>query len=300
MTPGLSAFDPRWAVRLAPLVFRARGPADGGRTGRHPGVRRGGGGDFLDQRPYVPGDDRRRIDWRVFARTDRWTVREERDDADRRVLLALDVSRSMSYVVPPRPAKIRFAAGLLAALAHVLRRGREAAGLVFFDDAARGGCPLGASPDAWDRLDRALAAPPEGGQTDYRVSSRGILAALPPRAAAVVVSDFLGALDGLADLFRALRVGGRDVTAFQVVDPVEQRLAAWGPRRFVDLESGRTIRADAAAVAASYNERFARRQAALAALAGSLGVDHALFTTGAPVDEQLARCLLQRDARHPR
>ncbi|MBL0057616.1 MAG: DUF58 domain-containing protein [Elusimicrobia bacterium] len=290
-------FDPRWTARLAPLSFHPRGPAEGPRVGRHESHRRGRAGDFLDRRAYAPGDDRRRIDWTVFARTDRWTVREEREDTNLRASLLLDVSPSMTFSADGRGTKLRYGAGLLAALAFVLHHGREAAGVGFFDRALLSFQTPQTGNDVLSRLFAQLQHPPTGAPGCFQDSFREFRSRWRGRGAVVVVSDFLGPLDDILSGFRLLCAGGLDVSALQVLDPVELDLAFQGNRRFQDLETGDLIRGDPAVMAESYARIMAARQSALSRGMAALGVDYQRFITKQPVDEAVATFLHRRAAR---
>jgi uncharacterized protein (DUF58 family) len=251
----------------------------------------------LDRRAYSPGDDRRRIDWTVFARTDRWTVREEREDTNLRVALLLDVSPSMTFSADGRGTKRRYGAGLLAALGFVLHRGREAAGVGFFDRTLLSFQSPRTGSDVLARLFDQLQHPPIGAPGCFQDSFREFLSRSRGRGAVAVVSDFLGPLEDVLSGFRLLCARGADVSALQVLDPVELDLSFRGSRRFHDLETEEILRADPAALAESYARLMAARQSSLFRGLAALGVDYQQFLTDQPVDEQLAAFLHRRAAR---
>ena len=292
-----SPFDPRWVARLGGLVFRPRATARSPLAGHHESVRRGRAGEFEDRRAYAPGDDRRRIDWKVFARSDRWTVREEREDATLSVSLLLDVSASMAFSADQRMPKRRYAAGLLAALGYVLHQSRDAVGWGFFEQSLLSFQPPRAGADVLSRLLAQLTVLPSGTTADFQKAFHSFLSQRGGRGAVVVVSDFWGPLDGMISGFRWLRTVSKDVSALQVLDPVELDLSFSGIRRFEDLESADRLRADPTVLAESYQKKMADRQSSLIHQLGSLSVDHYLFRTDKPVDESLAHFLHRRESR---
>lgn len=292
-----SPFDPRWGTRLGELVFRPRGTAEGPLAGHHESLRRGRAGEFADRRTYSPGDDWRRIDWKVFARSDRWTVREEREETTLRVSLLLDVSASMGFSADGRIPKQRYAAGLLAGVGYVLHRGRDAMGWGFFEQTLLSFQPPRTGADVLARLFHQLNDPPLGKVARFHESFQAFLTQGAGRGALVVVSDFLGPLEEILSGFKLLRAASRDISALQVLDPVELDLSFTGVRRFDDLESDDSLRADPDVLAASYQKKMGIRQAALIRGLGALSVDHHLFRTDRPVDEELAAFLHRRASR---
>ncbi len=292
-----SPFDPRWGARLGGLVFRPWGTAEGPLAGHHESVRRGRAGEFVDRRAYSPGDDRRRIDWKVFARSDRWTVREEREDTTLCVSLLLDVSASMGFSDGLRRSKQRYAAGLLAGLGYVLHQGRDAMGWGFFEQTLLSFQSPRAGADALARLFAQLNELPPGKIAHFSKSFQAFLRQWGGRGAVVVVSDFLGPLDDIFSGFRLLRAVSKDLSALQVLDPVELDLSFSGIRRFEDMESSDFLRADPEILAESYQKKMAVRQSALVRGFHALAVDHFLFRTDRPIDEELARYLHRRESR---
>lgn len=266
-------------------------------VGHHESGRRGRAGEFADRRAYSPGDDWRRIDWNVYARSDRWTVREEREDTNLRVSLLLDVSASMGFSADQRILKQEYAAGLLAGLGYVLHQGRDAMGWGFFEQTLLTFQAPRTGADVLARLFDELLTPPSGKIAHFQESFQAFLTQEGGRSAVVVVSDFLGPLEEILLGFKILRAASRDISALQVLDPVELDLSFSGVRRFDDLESDDRLRADPEELADAYQKKMGARQAALIRRLGALSVDHHLFRTDRPVDEELAAFLHRRGSR---
>jgi uncharacterized protein (DUF58 family) len=287
-------FDPRWGALLGKVVFRPRGVMAGPLAGHHASARRGRAGEFIDRRAYSPGDDVRRIDWTAYARSDRWTVREEREDTNLRATLLLDVSASMSFSADDRLSKIRYATGVLAGLGYVLQRGRDALGWGFFHESLVSLTLPRAGGDVLARLFNQLENPPTGKKGRFEESFRMFNAQSSGRGAVVVVSDFLDPLDDILSGFRLLRAARGDLSALQVLDPVELDLSFRGVRRFQDMETAGSVRGDPAVLAESYQKKMEARQTVLTRALAALSVDHHLFRTDRAVDEELASFLRRR------
>jgi uncharacterized protein (DUF58 family) len=135
--PGeLRFLDPTVIARLGSLELRARTIVEGFLSGLHRSPLKGFSVEFAEYRQYLPGDDLSTIDWRVFARTDRFVVRKHEEETNLRGYLLLDVSRSMSYGSGSM-TKLEYGCTLAASLAYLMQKQRDAAGLVTFDDEIR-------------------------------------------------------------------------------------------------------------------------------------------------------------------
>jgi uncharacterized protein (DUF58 family) len=274
--------DPLTVERLAHLRPAARrGVVEGLSAGPHRGRFQGPSADFRQHRPYVPGDEPRRIDWRVLARTDRPFVRQYDAETNLRCLLLLDASGSMAYA-----DKSAHAARLLAALAHLLLSAGEAVGV-----AVAGGPwlpPRTASVQlsrVVDVLDRVRPA----GPADWPAAADRVVARLGRRAVVVLLSDLMSPVAALRDALARLRAARHDVTALRVLHPDERDFPFRGTLRLRGLEGERTVALDPATARAAYLANFDRHRRGLAAACRTLGVGlHEAITTE-PVATTLTR-----------
>lgn len=288
----------RWSTRLAPLEFHARSLVDGSLAGKHLTHKRGRSGEFVDRRSYVPGDDRRRMDWKIFARNDRLTVRESRDDSNLPVTLLLDVSLSMGYP-EEGVSKRRFSSELLSALGWLLLRRGEPTGVGFFDHRLLSFHAPRTGPDRLGFVLSQLDTPPVGEKSGYGGALKRLGSQLTRRGVTVVATDGLGVLDDVLTGFRALRVARQEPVMFQVLDPTERSLDGMRYGTFRDAESLDRLTVDPASLAPAYGRRMEVRQKQLVRGLSSVGADHFLFSTDASVEEQLALFLRRRETRLP-
>src|ERR1700712_1788309 len=161
--------DPVTLGALGHLEVVARWIVDGFLSGLHRSPRKGFSVEFADFRPYQPGDDLRYVDWKIAARADRWVVKQYEEETNLRATLVLDVSRSMDWrgaSADVRVTKRAYAAQLVAALALLLLRQRDAVGLIRFDDAVRTSVPPRARTGQWRRIAAALAERAGGRASD--------------------------------------------------------------------------------------------------------------------------------------
>ncbi len=284
--------DPAVIARIGDLSMVARVIVDGFLAGLHRSPRLGVSTDFAQHRPYQPGDDIRRVDWRLYARTDRIHVREFEAETNTEVIFLLDASASMAFGSHAL-TKLHFARVLIACLAHFSARQRDRIGLITFDGAIRD-----VVPPSMRHLSLILQR-----LTKTEASGRGELEA-PLRAAAslsrrrriwVVVSDFYHQPAAVAEALSALRGNGSEVLAIHVLDPAELALPYADAVTFVDAETGEEIPLDTPQVRDAYREQItAHVDAVHDALAGQ-GIETTLFATDRPLDDALYRYLAERE-----
>jgi uncharacterized protein (DUF58 family) len=257
------------AARL--LVLRSRLEATGLFAGNYRSAFRGGGLEYEESRPYAPGDDVRSLDWSATARAGRPHVKVFREDRDRSLLLALDVSASMGFGTPGKAAT---AAHALALLASAAARAGDRVGLFTFEARVRSEVPLARGRQQSLRVIHAAAqaAGACGGPTDLAVALRALERRAARRCVIVLLSDFRDPrlLDGPPGGLRrelAALTRGHDLIAAVLVDPREQALVAAGGARVFDAEGtgrafvlptgSRRARERYAAAAARWRERLA-------------------------------------------
>lgn len=285
--------DPAVLARIDNLELLARTVVDGFISGLHQSPYLGLSTDFAEHRPYLPGDDIRRIDWRLWARTDRFYVKEFEADTNANVVMLVDASRSMAYGSGP-VTKLDYAKFLAASLLYLSRRQRDRVGLVTFDSELLEFIPASARhlERALHALDRAqatrrgLLAPPLL-QAGANLRRRGIL---------VLLSDLYEAPESLVSALAALRGRGSDVLVFQVLDPAERDFPFGEPAHFEDLETGERIPVVPHDQAEQYRAMMTDHLAAVSARLGEAGVDYELAMTDRPLDHALFHYLSRRQA----
>lgn len=285
------------ASALDGVELRARSAADTAHAGRHRGRLKGVAGEFDGHRPYAPGDDGRRLDWRVFARSDRWVVRESRTDSRLRTGFFLDLSGSMAFSEGGRPTKGEYGAGVVRALARVVERQGDAAALgLLTDRLASFLLPvLGAEIPA--RFESILAGAGPSGPTRLGPALRDGLSRFARPGLSVVVSDFWPPSSDWLPVFREAVARGEDLIALQIHDPAERDPGPEGEFDFDDLETGQRLRVDLRDVAGLYARRVAERQARLTAALAAAGVDLLTLSTDRSAAPVLGAYLRRRLAR---
>lgn len=298
-----ATIDPRLLAQLEGLELRARTIVDGWLAGRHRSNQRGFSVEFAEHREYTPGDDLRYLDWKVFGKRDRYQLKQFEAETNFACILLVDVSESMDYRSAGAPwSKRDCATTAAAALASLVLRQNDAAGVALFDSRLRGVVRPSGQGGQWQAILRALQPPtPESGRADATpphdrsYSPVGAIAErLPARSIAVVFSDGLGDRDSLLTGLRRLCHAKHDVILFHVIDPAEEEFPFEGMTLFRGLEHAGDETADTAPLRKAYRAEFAEFERELSARCRELGGEYVKLRTDQPLDRSLAAFLSRR------
>lgn len=294
MTPASKRFlHPEAISRIARLDLRARYVVEGFLSGIHRSPYFGQSVEFLQHREYAPGDDLRHVDWKVWAKQDRFYVKQFEEDTNLRATLVVDVSNSMRYGSGPLN-KYDYGCTVAASLAYLLLRQQDAVGCVSFDQAIRVKAPQRTKRSHLNDVIQALAASEPKEKTDLHGVLRGVAEAYPSRGLMILVSDLL--VDR-ADLFKGLKLlrqHGHDVILFHVMDDEELDFSFSGPTRFEGLELPDHLACNPRALREGYLEALNAYLAEVRRGCAQNGVDYTLVRTSQSLGGVLAAFLNQR------
>jgi len=243
MSARLDLLDPMEVARLGGVEVLTNGIVEGFLTGLHRSPRRGFSVEFAEHRAYQPGDELRYVDWKLLARNDRLYVKQFEEETNLRAMLVMDVSRSMAWTGAPglRLTKLDYTRRLVAAIALVLLRQRDATGLITFDSEVRSLTPPRARLTHWRHLLSVLHDTEAGRETSAEAALRQVVDQLRRRGLVVFVSDLLLDRDLALKALRFLRHRGHQVLVLHVMDPAEISLAGPAEARFEDPETGDAV-----------------------------------------------------------
>jgi uncharacterized protein (DUF58 family) len=278
-----AAADPAALMRIKSLQLRARIAMEGFIRGIHRSPYHGFSVEFSEYRQYTPGDDPRYLDWRLFARSDRYYVKRFEDETNLRCTIVLDTSRSMSFRSGEH-SKYEYARTAAATLAYFLSTQRDAVGLATFEDRITEYLPPRHRPGQLRRLTSILDREPTGRVTDLAGPLEEIAAVIHKRGMVVILSDLLAPADLLQSRLGYLRSRGHDVLVLRVLDPAETDFRFETPAMFLDQESGRQLFVDPSTARAGYLQKFQAHADQLAAACSDLGVELSTMTTDRPLE----------------
>ena len=275
--------DPHTLMAIKNLELRARIVVEGFWKGIHRSPYHGFSVEFTEYRQYTPGDDPRYLDWRLYARSDRFYIKKFEDETNLRCFLLVDNSRSMTYGSLGW-TKAQYAHTLAATLAYFLSRQGDAVGLLTFDELIREYLPARNRPGHLRQLMLMLEKPPTGSGTDINVALNRIIDVVRRRGLVVLISDLLTPLDSLEKNLGALAAWGHEIMLFQMLDPTELKFTFDKASLFEDVESHRGLYIDPTAARREYLRRFEAHNAAVQTIADKIGASYVQFGTDRPLE----------------
>jgi uncharacterized protein (DUF58 family) len=278
------------------LELKARLIVEGFLTGLHRSPFRGYSVEFAEHREYVPGDDIRHIDWKVYGKSDRFYIKQYEEETNLRAWILLDVSESMAYGEGPL-SKLEYARHVAAALAYLIVQQQDAAGLCLFDSKVRAFLPAASSPGHLKTLIHELAqAEPRGdtaledvvGRAAEQIGRRGIV---------LLLSDLLDTQESVLQAVRKLRHRNHEVIVFHVLDHDERTFPFEKTTLFEGLEDLPRLLLDPAALRAQYLKELGAFTSAVRRGCMADRADFVALDTAAPLDVALSTYLASRGAR---
>ena len=275
--------NPQELARLNRLTLQSRYVVEGSLAGRHRSPFRGASSEFADHRAYIPGDDPKRLDWKVYGRTDRYYVRRYEDETNLRVYLVVDRSASMDYG-SRGVTKFEYAVRLAAALGYVVIRTRDSAGLYMFAedlDVAVG------ARNSFSHFSNILATLDESrpaAKTRTAPALHRIAEDIQRRALIVLMSDLLDDPDEIALALAHFRRQHHDVIVFHVLDEAEIELPFPRGAEFEDLETGERLGADPRSMREEYRKAFGEFIDRHRQVCAQLRIDYRLVNTKHDLD----------------
>lgn len=289
--------DPHVLARLQALPLFARQPMLGSVSGKHRSPVRGSSLEFSEYRKYVPGDDKRRLDWRAYGRSDRYYVREFEADTNLRLCLVVDTSGSMSFQGDaPRP-KLDYAKRLAGSLAYLAVEQGDAVALYAAAENLKLEIPAKRSTVHLRKVLDQIGALRADGETGLVDCLHEVAEKVRQRALVVVISDLFVPTEPLGRAFQHLRFRKHDTVVFHLLDPLEVDFHCQRTTRFVDLEGSTTIVADPEVVRREYLRALARHLEELAIIVRDSHLDYHRVQTDRDYADVLSDFLLRRQTK---
>ena len=292
LTPGARFVDPKVLARISNLELLARTVVNGFINGLHRAPYFGASIDFAEHRGYVAGDDIRRVDWKLYARTDRYFVKQYEADTNANFSVLLDVSRSMGFA-SQGISKVEYGSYLAACLAYLSHRQRDRVGIVTFDSEVVTYVPSSAKHFhvLLHTLDRAKAERP-GRMLE---PLKNIAEHFRRKSILALISDFYEDPDDLLEALKPYRVLGNDLVVFHVLDPAELDFPYTEASRFEDLETGEEVPVVPDSFADQYRKLMREHIEALTTKFSEARIDYVLLNTAKPLDDALFQYLGNRE-----
>ncbi len=284
---------PEVIAKIRGLDLKARLVCEGFLTGLHKSPFKGFSVEFSEYRPYIPGDDLRRIDWKVYGRTDRFYVREYEAETNLRAYLLLDASGSMAYA-SKGISKFEYASYLGASLAYLLLKQRDSVGLLTFTTKMESFIPPSQSPAHLYNILKVLDNQKTGGETNLAETFHQLAQRIKRRGLIIILSDLFDDKEKVLSAIRLFRYKKHEVLVFQILDKEEKEFSFSEPAVFKDLETEKEITLDPRVLRKDYQSLFARFVLYYKRSLAEANVDYNLIFTDMPFDRALFAYLEKR------
>jgi len=287
--------DPRVASRLARLDMVARLVVEGFITGLHKSPYHGFSVEFAEHRPYMPGDSIRHIDWRLYAKSDRFYVKQYEEETNLRAYLLLDSSASMNYRSSPDGlTKLEYSSYLAAALSYLMLKQQDSVGLLTFSDRVKRFVPPRSTGGHLRVLLREIERNKAAEGTQVGKSLHHLADRIRRRGLIILFSDLLDDPKETLTGLKHFRHRRHEVIVFHVLDPAEIEFPFREETRFIDMESSESLNTLPWEIAREYRTRFREWSERYKRECRENGIDYVPINTATSYDLALYRYLEKR------
>ena len=306
---------PETLVQLAPFELRAKMVVEGVMSGMHRSPYQGMAVEFAQHRQYVPGDDLKHLDWKVYGRSDKLYIKQYQQETNLDVILMVDASASMSFGTLNMKrgwggtitntdrrvwTKFDHATAAAVAIAYLSLHQQDRVGLAVFADEVRTMVSRSGARGQWQRIVTALSGEPVEATTNLRKATEQVLGKISNRALFVIISDLFEDIESIRQALARLRHRRHDVILLQTLDRQELRFGFSQPAPFVGLEGEGRLRIDPRALRQAYLDALQAHIHEINRIALSFGFDHHQLDTHESVGPALAYLLARRNVHFKR
>ncbi len=285
--------EPEFVSRLSSLDLRARLVVEGFITGLHKSPYHGFSVEFAEHRPYMPGDEPKNVDWKVYAKTDRYYVKQFEEETNLKSYLLVDASASMGYTSGTL-TKLQYVTYLAAALSYLLIRQRDAVGLLTFDETIRRYLPPRSVTTYLHQILKELDGTRSSSKTNLAGALHQMAERIKRRGLIMLFSDLFDDPEQVLAGLRHFRHRKHEVIVFHVLDPLELTFEFPQDAVFEDLETGERLNTQPWHIRADYQARVAEFIRFYKKACREHQIDYVALNTREPYDRGLFAYLLKR------
>lgn len=300
MTDYRRYLDPRTLARIGSLDLRARLVVEGLMAGMHRSPYHGISVEFAQHRQYVPGDDIRHVDWKVFAKTDKVYLKQYLEETNLHLICVVDASESMGYgSIRSGDAgwtKYDHATAIASSLSYLAIQQQDSVGLAIFDNDLRRYFKPSNSPAQWKTITHELLLVPRVKKTGTGRVLDQLAEKLTHRSVVVLLSDFFDDIESVQHGLRHLRYRKHEVIAFQILDPMEVEFPFEDVTLFKGLEEMGELLTEPQSLRRGYLAELAAWTGELKRLCRGMHIDFTQMNSGQPLDVALSSFLAVRAA----
>jgi uncharacterized protein (DUF58 family) len=298
MNDSLKYLRPEVVAQLANMELRARLVVEGFLTGLHKSPYHGFSVEFTEHRQYMPGDEIKHVDWKAYAKTNRYYIKQFEEETNLKSYIILDASGSMGYGSEGNLKKIQYASYVAAALAYLMTEQRDAVGLTIFDERVRTSLPPKATRPYLQQLLRELEQLTPGLKTGAAAALNQVAEGIRRRGLVIILSDLLDDPESVITAFKHFRHRGHEVIVMQILDPLERSFAFGGDAVFRDLETREELITQPWHIEKAYRETLRSFVDRYKQECLDNSIDYVLLDTATPFDKALFEYLNKRKRIH--
>jgi uncharacterized protein (DUF58 family) len=298
--PSRTYLDPGAISRLAGMELVARLVVEGFISGMHKSPYQGFSVEFVEHRQYMPGDEIRYIDWKVYGKSDRYYVKKFEEETNLKSYLLLDTSGSMAFKSDESSGeitKLEYGCYLAACLAYLMLKQRDSVGLVIFDDQLRRYVPPRLGPTHLHALMSELENASAGGETNISTTFHELAQRIVRRGLIIIISDLLDDPEQVLRSLKHFRHKKHEVIVFHILDPAELTFPFDGPVLFRDLETRDQLSVEAEFLRDEYLQQMNALINNYKSNCGASSIDYVQMDTSVPFDYALSLYLSKRRRR---
>lgn len=290
--------SPETLAQLSGLEVKARLIVEGFVSGLHQSPFHGFSIEFAEHREYVPGDDLRYVDWKVFAKTDRFYLKQYEEETNYACYVLLDTSESMRYRSDAAAvSKLEYGQYLAAALGYLVLRQQDAVGLATFDQSVKHFLRASSLATQLKAMCQLLEQTPAAGESSLGPIFHDLAERVKKRGLMIVISDFFDDVSSMLTGLKHFRHRRHDVILMQIIDPAEQEFPFRDPTLFKGLEIPQELMTDPRSLRAAYRQEFEEFLTELRRGSHDLHLDYVLARTDQDLGTVLSAFLATRSAR---
>ncbi len=290
----LRFLDPKVVGELTSLDLIARLVVEGFLTGLHKSPYHGFSVEFAEHRQYMPGDSIRHIDWKIYAKSDRYYIKMYEEETNLRATILVDTSASMGYASPGQLTKLRYGSLLAAALSYLMIHQQDSVGLLTYGEKVHRFIPPRAVKShlkvIYSELD---ALKPEAG-TDTFQSLQDLADRIHRRGLVILISDLMDEPEKVLRSLKHFRHRKHEVAVFHVLDPFERDFPFMDESGFVDMETQQEVMTQPWEIAKEYRRKFGEWQDLYMRHCRENLIDYVMVDTSVPFDRALLKYLEKR------
>ncbi|MBI2619675.1 MAG: DUF58 domain-containing protein [Ignavibacteriales bacterium] len=298
MNESTKYLQPEIIAQLANMELRARLVVEGFITGLHRSPYHGFSVEFTEHRPYMPGDEIKHIDWKAYAKTGRYFIKQFEEETNLKSHVILDASASMGYASGDRLKKIQYASYVAASLAYLMTEQRDAVGLTVYDEEIRISMAPRATKLYLRQMLKALETVEAGRQTGTAESLHTVAEKIKRRGLIILLSDLFDEPEKVKTALKHFRHRGHEVIVMQILDPVERTFAFDADAVFRDMETAEELMTQPWHIQRAYQQTLRQLLDGYKRECLENNIDYVLLDTGTPFDKALFEYLNKRKRIH--